>query len=403
MTRLYEILISMAIVAVLFVLVAVFLPSSRTLVEQSETNRQRTIVFDTINSFHRFGEWNPIMLRDPRIRVERSGPEQGVGARLSYESDERAIGKGSWEIVESDPGNRVVYAIESPSMGDNKRMDFTLRGTGRNNRNIEITQRYHVDYGWNLLGRYAGMYVRSSVGEDMKIGMRRLSTLLAQVPNVDYRVEGSKLRDMATVDVPAENLLLVFAGAVDRNNQKIKESMEANSEWIKRAMDANNLEPAGPMRIITSELGREAYIFDVAQPVRRRAPGGAARSTGADGAEAADMPRPVVDDGELTGLDLPETVSYQRTEPGRAARALYTGYMAELDNVRNALRAWAMTYGHQPAGRPYEHYVNGIDAAFTAEGEYEVYWPLRDPNAATAPAAPAPTPAPAEAPAAAAE
>nr|WP_243720310.1 polyketide cyclase [Luteimonas aestuarii] len=401
MTRLYEILISMAIVAVLFVLVAVFLPSSRTLVEQSETNRQRTIVFDTLNSFRRFGEWNPIMLRDPQMRVERSGPEEGVGARLSYESDERAIGKGAWEIVESDPGNRVVYAIESPAVGSDKRMDFTLRGTGRNNRNIEITQRYHVDYGWNLLGRYAGMYVRSSVGEDMKIGMRRLSTMLAQVPNVDYRVEGSKLRDMSTVDRPAENLLVVFAGAVDRNNQKIKESMEANSEWIKRAMDANNLEPAGPMRIVTSELGREAYIFDVAQPVRRKASGGTARSTGAEGEEAAAAQPIAANDGELTGLDLPETVKYERTEPGRAARALYTGYMAELENVRNALRAWAMTHGHEAAGRPYEYYVNGIDAAFTAEGEYEVYWPLRDRNAPVAPAAPAA--APVEAPAEAAE
>jgi hypothetical protein len=376
MTRFFEILISMAIVAVLFVLVGVFLPASRTLVEQAETNRQRTIVFDTLNSFRRFQEWNPIVLRDPQMTVQRTGPEEGVGARIEYQSDERAIGRGAWEIVETDPGNRVVYAIESPARGDNKRMEFTLRGTGRNNRNIEITQQYHVDYGWNLLGRYAGMYVRSSVGEDMKIGMRRLTTLLAQVPNVDYRVEGSKLRDMSTVDRPAENLLVVFAGAVDRNNQKIKDSMEANSEWIKRAMDANNLEPAGPMRIVTAELGRESYIFDVVQPVRRRGPSGA-RNEAADGDAAT--PAPVAtDDGELTGLTLPETVKYERTEPGRAARALYTGYMAELENVRNALRAWAMTNGYQVTGRPYEYYVNGIDAAFTADGEYEVYWPLNE-------------------------
>jgi hypothetical protein len=94
-----------------------------------------------------------------------------------------------------------------------------------------------------------------------------------------------------------------------------------------------------------------------------------------EGAEAA--PAIVLDDGELTGLDLPEAVKYERAEPGRAARARYTGYMAELDNVRNALRAWAMTHGHEVTGRPYEFYLNGIDAAFTENGEYEVYWPLR--------------------------
>lgn len=379
MTRLYEILISMAIVAVLFVLVGVFLPSSRNLVEQFETNRQNTIVFDTLNSFRRFNEWNPLVLRDPQMKVERSGPEEGVGARLDYDSDVRAIGKGSWEIAESVPGSRIVYALESPARGSNKRMDFTLRPTGRSGRNIEVTQAYHVDYGWDLLGRYAGLYVRSSVGEDMKIGTRRLSTLLAQVPNVDYRVEGSKLRDLAAVDRPAENLLVVFAGAVERNNQKIMDSMKANSEWIKRAMDSNDLEPAGPLRIVSTELGRENYIFDVVQPVRRKgsapAPVAAADDAAADAVAAA--PPIVVDEGELTGLDLPETVKYERVEAGRAARARYTGYMAELDNVRNALRAWAMTHGHEAAGRPYEFYLNGVDAAFTENGEFEVYWPLR--------------------------
>lgn len=377
MTRLYEILISMAIVAVLFVLVGVFLPSSRTLVEQFETNRQRTIVFDTLNSFRRFNEWNPLVLRDPQMKVQRSGPEEGVGARLEYQSEARALGTGSWEIVESDPGSRVVYALESPARGHNKRVDFTLRSTGRSGRNIEVTQRYHVDYDWDLLGRYAGLYVRSSVGDDMKIGMRRLSTLLAQVPNVDYRVEGSKLRDMEAVDRPAENLLVVFAGAVERNNQKIMDSMKSNSEWIKRAMDTNNLEPAGPLRIVSTELGRENYVFDVVQPVRRKGSGPSRPAEGDDEA-AVDPAMPILlDEGELTGLDLPEAVKYERAEPGRAARARYTGYMAELENVRNALRAWAMTHGHEVTGRPYEFYINGIDAAFTENGEYEVFWPLR--------------------------
>ena len=82
MTRLIEILISMAIVAVLFVLVGVFLPSSRTITEKVETNRRQSIVFDTLNSVHRFDEWNPVALRDPAIRLTHSGPESGVGARL---------------------------------------------------------------------------------------------------------------------------------------------------------------------------------------------------------------------------------------------------------------------------------------------------------------------------------
>ena len=50
MTRLLEILISLAIVAVLFTVVGFVLPSSRYLENSVETNRKMTIVYDTLNT-----------------------------------------------------------------------------------------------------------------------------------------------------------------------------------------------------------------------------------------------------------------------------------------------------------------------------------------------------------------
>src|SRR5690606_39551090 len=73
-----------------------------------------------------------------------------------------------------------------------------------------------------------------------------------------------------------------------------------------------------------------------------------------------------------------DLVEYIRTEPGRFAHGEYKGYMAELENVRNAVRAWALTHGHEVTDRPFEFYKNGIDNAFTADGEFEVFWRLRE-------------------------
>src|SRR3546814_10290765 len=78
MTRLIEILISLAIVAALMLLVALVLPSSRHLSESVETNRKMTIVFDTVNSLRRFTDWNALALRDPQADFELSGPASGV-------------------------------------------------------------------------------------------------------------------------------------------------------------------------------------------------------------------------------------------------------------------------------------------------------------------------------------
>jgi effector-binding domain-containing protein len=71
-------------------------------------------------------------------------------------------------------------------------------------------------------------------------------------------------------------------------------------------------------------------------------------------------------------------VEYVRLEPRRAAGGSYTGYMAELDSVRNAIRAWAMTQGYEVAGRPYEEWENGVNDAFTADGEFDVFWEIKE-------------------------
>lgn len=403
MTRLLEILISLAIVTVLFLVVGVLLPSSRTLVETVETNRRMTIVYDTVNSLRRFKDWNPLVLYDPKVQLKLSGPDAGVGARLDYTSQRENVGNGSWEITESEPGARVLYALENDQRGSNKRAEFILSATGRNNRNVEIKQVYRVDYGWNLLGRYSGLYVSRNVGDDMELGLNRLTNMLASVPNVDYRVEGSKLAGLEAVDRPAEHLLVVNAGAIERNNEKIKESMKSNIEWIKRTMEASNLVAAGPLRIISTELGRETYTFDVAQPVRRG--GGAANDdendaeAGAEGEEDAAevLPAPVIAGTEppLENLKLQGPVTYVQAPAGRAAKASYTGFMAELDNVRNALRAWAVTQGYEVTDRPYEFYKNGVDEAFTENGQYDVFWTLKSANTAAAPTAPTAPAAPA--------
>ncbi|MBA3485580.1 MAG: SRPBCC family protein [Lysobacter sp.] len=328
MTRLIELLISLAIVAALFLIIGVVLPSSRHLESSIETNRKLTIVYDTLNSLRRWSTWNPIAAKDAAMQFKLSGPDQGVGARLDYSSNERGLGEGSWEIVESEPNQRIAYTITSDERGENKRSEFFLRPTGRNNRNVQITQTYDVDYGWNLLGRYAGLYVRSSIGEDIKLGLSRLTDMLAAVPNIDYAELSKTNPDMVPKleERGAENLLVVTA-AVERNNEVVRTTMTNNMQWIEKVMAANDLEPAGPV--------------------------------------------------EPLDIKLEGPVTAEFIEPTRVAAMPYTGHMANLPNVRDALRAWAITRGLETIGRPYDDWNKGIDGGFTPEGEFRVYWTIK--------------------------
>ncbi len=385
MTRLLEFLIALALVLALFLVVGLILPSKRHLEETGETNRRMTIVFDTINNVRRLKDWNLLMPSKVSELTYSGGGEghTGVGARVDFNSADKRWGKGHWEITESEVpgstgGGKVAYAIQDRTPGGDKKTVFTLEPAGKNGRNVKVTQTYDVNYGWNLFGRFNGMYVSRHVGDSVKASLSKLTNLLATVPNFDYRIEGSKLTGLKVAELPAEDLLFVKAGNIDRNNEVIKASIKANQEWIKRVMESNGLEAAGPVRIITTDFGTEKYAFDVAQPVRKRSGASAKPAEGdkkpAATAPAAEAPAAA---GPLKVSVSGTPVEYVHLDARKAASASYTGYMAELDAVRNSLRAWAMTNGYEVADRPYESWKGGVDQAFTATGAFDVYWAVK--------------------------
>lgn len=385
MTRLIEFVIALALVLALFLVIGLVLPSSRSLQESVETNRRMTIVFDTLNNVRRMKDWNPL-IPSAANELSYSGGEDntGVGAKVDFNSANPAWGQGSWEITASErpasPGaaGKIVYAITDKRMGSDKQSVFDLQPTGKDNRNVKITQSYQVTYGFNLLGRYAGMYVSRHVGDAVKAGLGKLTNMLATVPNFDYRTEDSPLTGLKVVDVPSEDLLVVTAGNIDRTNDAIKGSIKQNQEWIKRVMDANGLIAAGPLRIITTDFGAEKYAFDIAQPVRKASPAAKAEAAAAAAAPVTPPETPVASTGELK-VTIPSgaPVEYVRTEARKSAFASYTGYMAELDNQRNALRAWAVTAGHEVVDRPYESWKSGVDGSFEATGKFDIYWAVK--------------------------
>jgi effector-binding domain-containing protein len=355
MTRFVEFLVSLLVVVLIFVVIGLFLPSKRFYSYSIETNRPMSTVTDLLQGVSRFKDWNSTLRFDPRAKTEVSGPAMGPGAKFSYESRDKVIGKGSWEVVEVVPGEKIRYKLVNDDRGANKTMTFRFAKTGQRNQNVKITQEYRVDYGWDLIGRYAGMYVTRTVGDEVKRSLERFSTLLATVPKFDYAQHSG---EFSFTEVPAADVLLVTTTS-PRNNDEIAVAMENQVAWIKKVMESNGLVPAGPLRIVTNEFTTDAYAFDVVQPVRR-----------ADAVEGAPV-------GEKMSLRLEGPVSYDQIPARKVAMTTYTGPSPGLPRVRDLLRAWAMTHGSDTADRPYEEYVGGISTMLEDTAQFNVYWPLK--------------------------
>ncbi len=355
MIRFIEFLISLLLVVVVFVVIGLFLPAKRMYSYSIETNRPMATVNDLFNGFGRFKDWNPLLRYDPRAKTQISGPPMGVGAQFNYSSRDRVIGDGSWKIIESEPGSKIKYQINDPSRGNDKTMTIRLERTGQRNQNIKITEEYRVNYGWDLLGRYAGLYVNRNVGDDVKRGLDKFSALLASIPKFDYSQHPG---GFSVAQLPAQDVLLVSTTS-KRSNDEIATAMSNQISWLKKVTEANGLVAAGPLRIVTNEFTADAYAFDVVQPVRR--------ATDPEGAPA----------GAKMSLRLEGPVSYDQIPARRAAVTTYTGPAPGLPRVRDLLRAWAMTHGYDTQDRPYDEYLGGVATMLDEDAQFKVYWPLK--------------------------
>lgn len=391
MTRVIEWLVSLLIVIALFVVIGLFLPATRTVSHSVETNRPMATVNDLLGSFTRFRDWNALVNKDPRIAMTISGPEQGVGAKLDFQSTQGSIGKGSWQLIENEPGERIVYALENRARGDKKRMTFRFERTGQRNQNVKITQRYTVDYGWNLIGRYAGLYVTRDVGDEMKAGLNKLSNLLTTIPRFDYSQHEP---GFAFADLPATNALVVTTAA-KRANDDIALAMTNQLKWIEQVMEKSELEPAGPMRIVTNEFSTDTYGFDVVMPVRRKGTGPAPVESADDAEAAAEgeaveaeavaeatpaAPVAPVDPNaplELLDVKVEGPVVYVQLPAMRVASTTYVGPSPGLPRVRDLTKAWAMVRGAETHDRPFEEYLDPIKDMLSEEAEFRLYWPVK--------------------------
>ncbi|HET6603389.1 MAG TPA: SRPBCC family protein [Xanthomonadaceae bacterium] len=398
MIRLLEFVIALVIVAVVFLVVGLVLPSHRHVEHSIETNHPIRQVYDTVSGFERFPEWHPMRATDPDVEYRIPGSPRGEGAVLEFESADRRLGSGTWEIVEAVEDTEVVFELQDTAYGTGKthRIEVEERG-----KTVVITWSYDVEYGWNLFGRYAGLYINRHVGDTIKSGLNNVAGLIATMPNFDY----SQL--VVTKELLQPQHIVYSSKTADRNITAVAGKMDEGLAQVRRAIESNGLEAAGPPRLITTNFGDEKYDFDIALPVRVAGPGDeegdeedfdeeldrledddeldrwAAAENGAEVSEVMSDP-----DACKGKLEAPEPlarepataadVKFGQSYGGCAVKARYVGHPAALPLVRDMLRSYAASHGLQIHDRAFEEYLTPMDVERSGtDAGFNVYWPVR--------------------------
>jgi hypothetical protein len=332
MSRFFELILSVLIVVVLFVVVGLVLPSHAHVERSAELANPVSQVFDVLNGFRRYNTWQPWAGIDPHATYTREGPDFGVGARLNWSSFEKQVGKGSLEISESTAPSVIKLALSNDWYGTNKTFAYKLE-TNPQTRASNVIWSLDVDYGWDLFGRYAGLYLNGSVGELMSSGLGRLSNLLATMPIYDYSQVEIQL-----VDVPPADLLFVGAGvpAAPRKWEEAETAMSKAWTEVEAFIKKNRLAATGPNRRITNVLGEDNNDYNLAIPVNN----GDVNATG--------------------------NVHAVKGYAGKALMTEFHGNRVAMVKPRDMLKAYAMTHGYR---------FNG-----DMEGTWEDWLPESDAN-----------------------
>jgi uncharacterized protein YndB with AHSA1/START domain len=382
MTRVLEVLVSLLIVFALAVVVGVLLPAHGHVERTVEVSSPLRQIYDSVNTFRRFPEWSALRRFDPQTKMNFEGPEAGKGARVKWSSATPQVGDGSLEIAQSDQDSKVTMSIDNNWSGENKTYTVTLVPS-QNGKTVNINWAYDADYGWNLIWRYAGLYIHGDPASQIALNLSNIAAMLASFPTVDY-----KDQKIDIMDVTAKPVLLVATKA-KRSLEDVADATDTAVKQIEAAMKKTGLTAAGPVMTITTNWGEEDYAFSVAVPVDAttltldkqqytiETPAPKASSTGDEDENVTFKPGDKDNDGLLVIDDKVRAALWYQ---GKALVTEYTGSPAALPLLRLMEKAYAETHGYPYAemgeGRFWDEKTSAPDAAEDQQ-TFKVYLPIQ--------------------------
>jgi uncharacterized protein YndB with AHSA1/START domain len=384
MARVLEFLVSIVIVFVLAVLVGVLLPAHGHIERTIEVSSPLRQIYDSINTFRRFPEWSAQRKFDPQTQMTFEGAPEGEGAKVSWTSAVPQVGDGSMTITKSEQDSKITMALENPWSGENKTYTVTLI-PAQNGKTVTINWAYDADYGWNLIWRYAGLYIHGDPATQIQLNLSNIAAMLATFPNVDY-----KDQQIDITDVTARPVLLVATKA-KRSLDEVAEATDNAMKEIEAAMKKTGLNPAGPRMTITTNWGEEEYAFSVAQPVD------ATTFTLDKQDYTIETPTPNPSATDTDEEEEPQELKAGDKDPqgmlvvdgnvraalwyqGKALVTEHTGSPAQLPLLRLMLKAYAETHGFPYAemgeGRFWDEVTSAPDVP-EDEQTFRVYLPVQ--------------------------
>lgn len=420
MMRVLEFIVALIIVAVAAVVVGVIMPGSGHVERSLVVGKDMRQVYDVLDNFRRFPDYSVLGTYDPHIKYEFSGKPYGPGAEVSWtgSGSEAKVGNGKLTIASAEPSfdkvdstaksAKIVWNFDSDWRGQDKHFTLELARQGSRDQLTRITWGYDVAYGFNLIDRYANLYIHGNPDAFIQFSLTSLQNVIAGIPNIDY----SKL--IPYIEQTKPTPVLLVSTSIDRKGGLVAldDATATAEKQIQDAAKKLGVNVVGPRIIFTTNYGDQTYSFDVAMPIdatsltlngqsqeltAAQAPkldaSAPASTSSAPASASSAAAAPVAMPGEhdrFGRLIVDGNVRAMLAFGGQAMMGVWNGTAAGVPQTRDMLTAYAQTHGYkfdEVVDRPYDIQVQpevkDAGGNVTTYAKFDVYLPVTDAPAQT--------------------
>jgi hypothetical protein len=160
------------------VLGAYFLPREPEVTRSIDIAIPRAAVFRMVADLRHLPDWLPLLAADPNAAITYTGPLDGVGQTVRWQSKLPAVGSGAETVTAIKPGREVeidVRRVGKPPVTS------WFRLTEKGPSVTTVVWGYRKDVGFNPVNRYRSLAIDGVVGPVYERGLKRLKAV-AETP-----------------------------------------------------------------------------------------------------------------------------------------------------------------------------------------------------------------------------
>ncbi len=146
-------------------------------------------IFNQLDDLKNWKNWTSWAMKDPLVYEDESSysvPSKGKGATFIWNSSNDEVGAGELTILESKPNEYMKNKIDFGFVQSVGEFIINDKDGG-----TEVVWTMSINFGFNPINKFFGLFLEDQVGPDYEIGLRRLKAFTENLPKIK-KVEVNK-------------------------------------------------------------------------------------------------------------------------------------------------------------------------------------------------------------------